>query len=90
MKAKLAKEFVEVREQINELKRREKLLREYFVEDLEKYNKTQKKYGDVFIALFENEREKVDLDTLHLNYPEVYEQLLGTYVYQTLKAQRRA
>lgn len=90
MKAKLAEEFIEVREQINELKRREKVLREYFVQDMEKFDKTNKRYGNVFMALFEHERERIDLDRLHVNYPEVYEQLLSTYVYQTLKCQRRA
>ena len=90
MKAQLAIELTEIRKQINELKRREKILREYFLQDLEKYGKDKKKYGEVFIVLFESERDRVDLDTLHTHYPEVYEKLLSTYTYITLKCQRSA
>lgn len=88
MKSKLANELLETREQINELKRRERILREYFLTDLEKYKKNTKQYGKVLITLFENERESIDLDTLHLHYPEVYGQLLSTYIYTTLKCRK--
>ncbi len=87
-KKKLAEELVIIREQINELKRQEKILREFFIEDMEKYNKKQKRYGHVIIIQFENERERIDIDQLHLNYPELYDKFLKTYIYTTLKCRR--
>jgi hypothetical protein len=87
-KQNLAKELVNVRQEINQLKRRERLLRDYFIEDLEKYGKTEKRYGDVLIALFDYDRERIDLDHLHLHFPDLYNQLLSTYTYSILKCQR--
>lgn len=89
MKANLALELTQIREQLNELRRREKLLRDYFLNDLEKYGKVTKKYGEITISLFEHERERVNLDALHLNYPKLYEDLLSTYLYTTLKCQKK-
>ncbi len=88
-KAKLAQEFLETRAALNELRRKEKLLRDYFIEDLAKFDKTAKSYGGIEVALYVQEREKVDLDTLHLNYPEIYDQLLATYEVVTMKLREK-
>lgn len=85
-KTQLAQEFVEVREQMNELKRKEKVLREFFIEDMG--DKSSKKYGPIRFTLHENERERIDLDKLYLNYPEIYQDYLATYVYMTLRVSK--
>lgn len=81
----LAEELKEIRIRMNELKRKERLLRDFFLEDLTKKNLKLKKYGDVYISLITAEKEKVDTDTLHLHYPEIYESLISTYEYTILK-----
>lgn len=82
-KQQLAQEFIETRKALNELKRKESLLREFFLEDMgEKKTKT---YGDVVLFLTDVERERFDREKLHLSYPDIFEQFVSTYVSQTLR-----
>lgn len=87
-KKQLIEEFVQVREQMNELKRRERMIREFIMEDLG--DKTKKTYGDITIFVTEAERERFDRESLHLSYPDIYEKYTSTYVSQAIRYSRKA
>lgn len=88
-KQDMAEELYNTRLQINELKRREKLLREFFLTDMDKYQKKSKHYGPYHVLLLNSERERVNTDLLHLHYPDLYEKLMATYEVTTLKCQKK-
>jgi len=85
-KAALAHEFVDLREKMNELKRREKLLKEFLLEDMD--GETIKTYGDITLFITTSEREKFDRQTLNLTYPELYNRFLSTYICESLRYSR--
>lgn len=85
-KQKLADEFLSIRDEINRLKRREKILREFFMDEME--GKTHKRYGKIHFILSSHDREKIDTAKLHKLYPEIYDDIFATYTYSTLKCSR--